>query len=297
MVAFMKRHFSSNFGVFLVARVCCWALILLFAPLCGLAEPAPAALAAFEVYTRAVEARLDQQHRAQTDFPRVIALTAQSAMRLRGGDLIVEQVDAGAGGDLPGALLHHWRGSAFMAGAGAADFERLMESFNTYPEVFSPQVMAAEVFSREGDRFRVRMRVREQHMLTVVMDTDYDVAFTRLDAGRGYSISRSERIAEIESPGTTSEHALSAGQEHGFLWRQNTYWSYEERDGGLYMQIESVSLTRAIPRGLGWAVRPFIESVPRESLEFTLRCVGDALRKERSHSAAQTNLRTKKEKR
>jgi hypothetical protein len=37
------------------------------------------------------------------------------------------------------------------------------------------------------------------------------------------------------------------------------------------MQIESVSLTRSIPTGLGWAVGPFVESVPRESLEFTLR--------------------------
>ena len=67
-------------------------------------------------------------------------------------------------------------------------------------------------------------------------------------------------------------------EEHGFLWRLNTYWSYEERDGGLYMQVESVSLTRAIPTGLGWAVGPFVESVPRESLEFTLRAACNALR-------------------
>jgi hypothetical protein len=111
------------------------------------------------------------------------------------------------------------------------------------------------------------------------MDTAYDVRFGRLDAERGYSISRSTRIAEVASPGTPSEHILGAGQEHGFLWRQNTYWSYEERDGGLYMQIESVSLSRSIPTGLGWAVRPFVESVPRDSLEFTLRSVCNALRK------------------
>jgi len=45
------------------------------------------------------------------------------------------------------------------------------------------------------------------------------------------------------------------------------------------MQIESVSLTRSIPRGLGWAVGPFVESVPRESVEFTLRAVVKALKK------------------
>jgi hypothetical protein len=80
-------------------------------------------------------------------------------------------------------------------------------------------------------------------------------------------------------PGTPAERALSSSEEHGFLWRMNTYWSYEERDGGLYMQIESVSLTRSIPTGLGWAIGPFVESVPRESLEFTLRAACNALRK------------------
>ena len=91
--------------------------------------------------------------------------------------------------------------------------------------------------------------------------------------------SRSTRISEIASPGHDEERALNSDEEHGFLWRMNTYWSYEERDGGLYMQVESISLTRSIPHGLGWVVRPFVESVPRESLEFTLRSACNALRR------------------
>jgi hypothetical protein len=124
------------------------------------------------------------------------------------------------------------------------------------------------------------MRVRQHHVIAIVMDSTYDIRFGRLDPRHGYSISRSTQISEIESPGTASEHALSPGEEHGFLWRMNTYWSYEERDGGLYMQVEAVSLTRSIPRGLGWVVRPFVESVPRESLEFTLQAACRAIRKQ-----------------
>jgi galactose mutarotase-like enzyme len=111
------------------------------------------------------------------------------------------------------------------------------------------------------------------------MDTTYDVAFGRLDAQHGYSISWSTQISEIDAAGTGKERALNASEEHGFLWRLNTYWSYEERDGGLYIQIESVSLTRSIPTGLGWIVGPFVESVPKESLEFTLRAVCNAIHK------------------
>ena len=176
-------------------------------------------------------------------------------------------------------MLHHWRGTAFVPGATAADFERLMKDFNAYPKHYAPQVLTAKVLAQQGDHLQATMRVRQQHILTVVMDTSYDVTFARLDARHGYSLSRSTRIAEIDSPGTRSERALSASEEHGFLWRLNTYWSYEERDGGVYMQIESVSLTRSIPRGLGWAIGPFVESVPRESLEFTLRSTYNALRR------------------
>jgi hypothetical protein len=105
------------------------------------------------------------------------------------------------------------------------------------------------------------------------------VSFGRFDEHNAYSISRSTRIAEIEAPGTSRERAFPAGEEHGFLWRQNTYWSYREGDGGLYVEIESVSLSRSIPNGLGWAVRPFVQSVPQESLEFTLRSACNAVRK------------------
>jgi hypothetical protein len=176
-------------------------------------------------------------------------------------------------------MLHHWRGTAFVAGAKAADFERLLRDFDAYPRHFSPQVVEAKMLSEQGDHLQASMRVRQRHVIAVVMDTAYDIAFGQLDAQHGYSISRSTRIAEIEAAGTSAERVLSSSQEHGFLWRQNTYWSYEERDGGLTMQIESVSLTRSIPIGLGWAVGPFVESVPRESLEFTLRSVCNALRR------------------
>jgi hypothetical protein len=146
--------------------------------------------------------------------------------------LIIEQLTPSTSADLPGAMLHHWRGTAFAPGAKAADFERLMKDFNAYPQHFSPQVVQAKILSQQGDHFQVLMRVRQRHVITVVMDTTYDVTFGRLDARHGYSISRSTQISEIDSPGTRHERALTSSEEHGFLWRLNTYWSYEERDGG-----------------------------------------------------------------
>jgi hypothetical protein len=239
-----------------------------------LAEPPAGAVAGFDSYVRTVESRLTAQHRSRDGF-----LVPVVADRLRRGELVVEEVKPAAGLALSGAMLHHWRGTAFVRGATTADIERLMRDFSAYPQRFSPQVLRTSVLAQQGDRMQVVMRVRQTHIITVVMDTAYDVTFGRLDAQHGFSISRSTQIAEIDSPGTAKERALGASEEHGFLWRQNTYWSYEERDGGLYMQVESVSLSRSIPTGLGWAVGPFVEGVPRDSMEFMLRATCDALRK------------------
>jgi hypothetical protein len=265
-------------------RCSVWRLIslLAFLPASGLiaAEPSPAASAAFNTYIDSVESKLAGQHRSQNGFLAPLALGDQAAIRLRRGELIVEQLNPTTSAELPGAMLHDWRGTAFAAGAKAADFERLMRDFEVYPQRFSPQVLQAKVLSQNGDRYQTVMRVRQKHVITVVMDTAYDVTFGQLNTQHGYSISRSTRISEIGSPGTREERALKPNEEHGFLWRLNTYWSYEERDGGLYMQIESVSLTRSIPTGLGWAIGPFVKSVPRESLEFTLRSTCNALGKQ-----------------
>ncbi len=246
-------------------------LMLAMAPGRVRAEAPAAAVATFNSYVGVVEARLAQQHRSAEGFLAGEAGEVEGLARLRGGEVVVEQITPPAGAELPGALLHHWRGTAFAPGAKAEDFERLLRDFNGYSQYFAPQVLQARLMAADGDRVEGWMRVRERHVITVVLDSTYDVEFGRLDGQHGWSASRSTRIAEVDGAGTKGERVLGAGEEHGFLWRMNSYWSWEERDGGLYMQIESVSLTRGIPVGLGWAVRPFVESIPRESLEFTLR--------------------------
>lgn len=243
------------------------------------AGPTPAAAAACNAYVAQVEQRLAHQHASAAGFLVTSGLGSQAEQRLRRGELIVEELTPSPGPALPGAMLHHWRATAFAPGATMADLDRLLRGFSAYPRIYAPQVEQARILGQQGDRMQATMRVRQHHVLTVVLDTDYDVTFGRLDARHGYSLARSTRVAEIADAGEKTEHALSPADDHGFLWRQNTYWSYEERDGGLYLQIESVSLTRSIPTGLGWAVRPFVQSVPRESLEFTLRSTVNALRK------------------
>lgn len=270
------------------------AALLLFLPLgapaCRADQPTAAATSGFDSYIRSVETRLDRQHSSLAAF-----LVPGDFARLRRGELVIEEVAPDSAPALPGAMLHHWRGTAFAPGAHAADFEQVMRDYAGYPKFFAPQVLSARVLSHSGDRYTVSMRLKQKHVLTVVLDATYDVAFGQLDPAHGYSFSRSTAVSEIEHAGEKGERALTPAENHGFLWRLNTYWSYEERDGGLYMQIETVSLTRAIPPGLGWAIGPFVESVPKESLEFTLRAVCDALKQRPSASAGPNTAQERKQ--
>jgi hypothetical protein len=275
MLRFMSGSQLLDFPRFFVAV----GLFLLLGTGRLVGEPSAAAVSSFNSYVSGVEARLERQHGSREDFLELGTPGSESALRLRRGELVVEQLTPSSAADFSGALLHHWRGTAFVPGARAADFERLLRDFDAYPQRFAPEVVQARVLARGDDYLQAEMRMRQKHVITVVMDATYDVRFGRLDARHGFSASRSMRISEIEAVGTDKERGLSSNEEHGFLWRLNTYWSYEERDGGLYVQIETVSLSRAIPAGLGWALRPYVESVPRESLEFTLRRAREAMEK------------------
>jgi hypothetical protein len=98
-----------------------------------------------------------------------------------------------------------------------------------------------------------------------------------VDTKRWYSRSYSTRIQEVDDPGTPEERLLPAGDDHGFLWRLYSYWRFEERDGGVYLECQALSLTRDVPTGLGWLIEPIIRQLPRESLANTLRSTREAI--------------------
>lgn len=239
-------------------------------------EAGSATVALFDRCAANVDAQLTRRIKGAVVDATDIANGALRA-KLQLGELVIEDLGCTDKASAQGGLLHHWRGMAFVPGVTASDLNRLLREIDRYPQVYAPQVERATVTGGSGDHLQISLRVRQKHVLTVVMNTDYDVVFGGSTRPKGWSISRSTRISEIDSPGTTKERVLGPNEEHGFLWKQNTYWTWEERDGGVYMEIESVSLSRDIPAGLGWLVRPFADAVPRESLEFTLRKTREAL--------------------
>jgi hypothetical protein len=174
-------------------------------------------------------------------------------------------------------LIHHWIGTTFAPRATADRVVSLMQGYDRYQEIYSPNVRRSHTISRQGDTFKIYLQLFMKKVIGVVLNTEYDVRYTRVDSTRAHVRSYSTRIAEVKDPGTAAEKEAPVGQDSGFLWRFYNYCSLEERAEGTYIQCESVSLSRAIPIGLGWLVGPFVTSIPRESLEFTLGSMRKAL--------------------
>jgi hypothetical protein len=190
----------------------------------------------------------------------------------------------------PGALIHHWIGTVFIPGASLQQVLTMLEDYDHHGEYYSPDVVKSKTLRRTGNDFNVYLRLTRKKIITVVLDTEYEVHYERLDATHAQSRSYSTRIAEVEQAGESSERQMPLGKDRGFLWRLNSYWRFVETGHGVYVQCEAISLTRDVPPGLGWVIGPFIESIPKESLEFTLRSTRAGVLRQISHVSQQSAL-------
>lgn len=247
------------------------------------AELKPATVAAFERYIRVTEARIANEVQDERRFLSVGGSGTAGATRLaelKAGKLVIERLETRENGqaiDVPDGLVHHWLGVVFVPGKSVTEAVDLLRNYNRHADIYRPAIERSRLLEQDGDTYRVFLRFFMKKVIAVTLNSEHSARFTQVDARRAYSRVVSTRIQEVEEPGTASERELPAGNDGGYLWRINSYWRFLEQDGGVYVQCESVSLTRGIPFGLAWAVGPFVTSIPRESLTFTLETTRDAL--------------------
>ena len=245
------------------------------------AELKPQTVAAFDQYVQASEHMNDARQFLWVDG---LPAAQQRAVleALRRGELVIDRLTTRQSGkeiDIPDGMVHHWIGVVFVPGATADKALSLLQDYDHHAQIYAPAVAASKLLSRDANNFRVYLRFMMKKVITVVVNSEHDARFTREGPNRASSRIYSTRVAEVEAPGTPQEREKPVGNDGGYLWRLYSYWHVLERDGGTYVQCESISLTRDIPVGFGWLVRPFVTSIPRESLEFTLTTTRNVLRK------------------
>jgi hypothetical protein len=237
------------------------------------ADLKPATVAAFDRYI---------QHTEQLLNARKTFLWADESpdrnRRVRNGEVVVEPTGAKPVIEITDGLVHDWVGAVFVPGVNLAATLDHVEDYD-HARTRHREVMDSHIISRHGNDFLVYMRLIKKKVVTVVLDSEHDIHYFPIDATHCRSQSRTVKIAEVEKPGKPGEHEMPPGTGDGFLWRLDTYWRFQERDGGTWIECEAISLTRDIPTGLGWLIEPIIRSLPRESLENTLRETASALEK------------------
>ena len=245
--------------------------------------------AAFDRYAFLTEARMAKELAQPGRFLWLDTLEAHRRTdvlaRLRRGEVVIERLETRDGSrsiDIPDAMVHHWVGVAFVPGATVDAAVKLLQDYDSHARIYAPNVAAARTLEANGPRFRVFIRFFMKKVISVTMNTEHEALFTRAAPERAHSRIRSTRIAEVVDAGTPNEREEPPGKGRGFMWRLNTYWRFLERDGGTYIQCESLTLSRDIPFGLGWMIGPFVTSVPRDSLTFTLDRTRAALQNSRS---------------
>jgi hypothetical protein len=241
-------------------------------------------LDAFNQYVALTESRMDGELHGKSSFLWIDRLPdserEETHRRLERGDFVISRLEtrnAGREIDVPHGLIHHWIGTILIPGASVDRVVTLMQDYERYQTLYAPNVRQSRTIARDGDHFTVSLQLFMKKVISVVLNTDNDVRYVRLASTRAHVRSFTTRITELQGAGSNSEAELPAGRDSGFLWRFNNYCSLEERGEGTFVQCESISLSRGIPTGLGWIVGPFVTSIPRESLEFTLGHMRSAL--------------------
>ena len=243
----------------------------------------PGTLSAFDRYVSLTEQRMQAERSGRSPFLWIDrqppAERQRLLARLRAGEVVsvrLQTRDNGAEITPEDGLVHHWLGTVLIPNATLEKTMAFVQDYERYAEHFAPMIRKSTLIRRDDERFLVALRTWSSKLgVTVVLDGDYAVEYLRLGPTRVFSRSAASNFHEVEDAGTASERRHPADQRDAFLWRLNTYCSFEERPEGVYEQCESVSLTRSIPWVVRFIVKPLVTGIPRETLEATLGVVRD----------------------
>ena len=253
-------------------------VLLLASILTGVAAaPAPAVelkaetAAAYDQYLQATEARMEDDIRTGHFFaidalpePRRSAVYSQ----LQRGDVFIEPLRTHEDHEsiqVPSGMVHHWAGIIFIPHARISDTLAVLEAYDNQ-DTYKPLIRRSKLIERNGEDYKFFLQFFNKAGATVVENAQFDATDTQIGSTRYQIACRSARIAEVAKPDTLDEHELPVGHDHGYMWRLDTYWRLEEKDGGVYLQNESIALTRTVPFLLAWLVNPLVKSIPRNAI-------------------------------
>lgn len=237
----------------------------------------PDTLKAWGDYVRNADSRMQSRLDRQRPF-----LWSDEApdrnRRLRRGETLVVPVTGHGTQSVANGLIHDWIGATFIPNATIEDLLAVVHDYNRYKDVYKPVVADSKVLAcTETDQLFSMVWQHKILFVDAAVEGRYQAHDFFVDGRRGYNIANTTLVQEIENYGQSGERRLPAGQGNGFIWRLHSIARYEERDGGVYLELEGIALTRDIPPSLRWLVNPVVNHLSINSLVTTLRQTRDAV--------------------
>lgn len=236
----------------------------------------PQTLAAFDTYIHDAEAEMQQTLHESESFL-WSGFNSERAKQVRTGQVIAQFWSGRGPVKVPSGLIHDWIAAAFVSESTIQNIFAVIQDYDNHKNIYTPEVLDSKLIDRHDDHFQIYLRLLKKKIITVVLDTDHEVQFRVVDPRRWVCRSRTTRIAEVENAGTPEERVLQPDIGYGFLWRLCSYWRFEQCDADVLIECRAISLTRNVPFGLGWAIEPIIQKLPKESLVNTLEATRRAL--------------------
>jgi hypothetical protein len=199
--------------------------------------------------------------------------------RVREGEVLVSPVGKENPKPVDSGLIHDWLGAVFIPDATIENVLTAVRDYDNYKEYYKPAVVDSRVLSRYGPCEKYSMRVVNKEVVAeTALDTEYETCYFKVNEYQWYSITHTTQVQELRHYGRPDEQELPPDHGSGFIWRLYSVARYEQRDGGTYIELEAIALSRDIPPGLHWLVNPVVRRVCRNSMLISLQQTGEAVR-------------------
>jgi hypothetical protein len=238
----------------------------------------PETVADWEDYVHTVSNALEDRCRPGHTFLWVDEAPERLA-KVREGEIVVDAAPGHIPMKVDGGLIHHWIGAAFLPNAKVEDILDVIRDYNRYREFYPPSVVESKVLVRNDSDEKFTMKlVNHEFFSKMALDADYRVTNVRLDHDRFYSVAKTTRVQQFENYGQPREHMIPEGQGGGYIWKLFSIARLEQRDGGVYIEMETVALSRGIPAAFRIIADPIVRRVSRDAMLTAIKQTQDAVR-------------------
>ncbi len=199
--------------------------------------------------------------------------------RVRGGEILISSIGKENPKPVDSGLIHDWLGAAFLPDTSIKEVLSAVRNYGDYKEYYKPTVVDSRLLDRYGPCEKYSLRVVNKEVVAQsALDMEYETCYFKVDELRWYSITHTTRVEEIRHYGESSEQKLPADHGSGYVWRLYSIAKYEQRDGGTYVEVEAIALSRDIPLGLRLLVSPMVRHVSKNSILASLQQTKNAVR-------------------